>query len=75
LGARMSLATSLTPLRYPIPNPMAQPATAQPKTTMQIRAAPNAQAARRDRQVPSSPLAHGNTEYSLPQLSQDFLLI
>jgi hypothetical protein len=34
---------SFTPLRYPIPNPTAQPAAAQPKMARQIRAASNAQ--------------------------------
>ena len=34
---------SFTPRRYPIPNPTAQPATAQPSITRQIRAASSAQ--------------------------------
>ena len=35
---------SLTPLRYPVRNPIDQPAAAQPRIMMQIRAASSAQA-------------------------------
>jgi hypothetical protein len=44
LGLKMSsIMASFKPLRYPIPNPTAQPAAAQAKTTSQTRAASNAQ--------------------------------
>jgi hypothetical protein len=36
-----SVMVSFTPRRYPIPNPMTQPAAAQPKITSQTRAASN----------------------------------